>query len=264
MQTKEEMEKAILEAHQTLRSLMQEYHASGIGTVDELHYAYYYTPNKIIVEELISELDCFYQKKNPSQKERQSAGYKLEELALAVFYGLRGWSSIKNYQSSTAQYDLLMSGSGLDWQTTLDLLPLSQSKSLSSVVVEAKAIKSSVSDAQFSRLCSIMQSNHKKTSVLGIFLTLNGASGFSSKKAQRKIGSSRLRQLIFYAETSKPIVVLDIHDIRKLSENGSLLRIIERKIKDIEEQTGLPVFSEPSKEVLLPKNLEELYKKLDS
>jgi len=233
---------------------------------DSIYYADYYTPNKPLVQELIDEINCFYRKNRPSQKDRRDAGYKLEELALAVFHGLSGWFSIKSFQSSTAQYDLLMSGEGPEWEDILQLLTIDPRKYAVSIVVEAKATKARVDDAQFARLCSLMQNNLKKRSVLGIFFTLNGASGFpiDDTKAVKSIGYSRLRQLLFYAETNKPIVVLDIHDIQQLTENGSLLRILSRKIMEIEEQTGLPTCKEKIKEVLLPENLEKLYKKLNS
>lgn len=255
-------EEEMLEAFQKYRLKVKQYGQQG-NDFDLIHYAYYYKPDPVLVRNLINEIEEFHQKKRPTQKDKQLAGYKLEELSLAVFHGLKGWDSIKSYQSPTAQYDLIMSGNGLHWKSVLDLLPLDLPSHSSSIVVEAKATKTKVSDAQFSRLCCLMQQNLNKTSVIGIFLTLNGATGFSGNMRLRNIGQCRLRQLIFYAETRKPIVVLDINDIRSLSEPGSLLKILSIKIKEIEEQAGLSFFDEVVKEVVLPKHLEELYKKLD-
>lgn len=253
-------EKEILEAFQKYRLKVNQYSQQG-GNFDLIHYAYYYKPDSALVKNLIDEIEKTYQKKRPTQKDKQLAGYKLEELTLVIFHGLKGWDSIKNYQSSTAQYDLLMSGNGLDWQSTLGLLPLNVPSHSSSIVVEAKATKAKVNDPQFSRLCCLMQQNLKKTSILGIFLTLNGATGFPRNNVLKNVGQCRLRQLVFYAETRKPIVVLDLNDIRKLSEPGSLLKILNAKIREIEEQTGLPA-TEDIKEVALPKHLSSLYEHL--
>jgi hypothetical protein len=253
-------EEEVLEAFQKYRSKVNQYSQQG-SNFDLIHYACYYKPDSILVKNLINEIEELYQKKRPTQREKQLTGYKLEELTLAIFHGLKGWDSIKNYQSSTAQYDLLMSGNGLDWQSTLGLLPLNVPRHSSSIVVEAKATKAKVNDPQFSRLCCLMQQNLKKTSVLGVFLTLNGATGFPKSETLKNIGQCRLRQLVFYAETRKPIVVLDINDIRKLSESGSLLKILNAKIREIEEQTGLPT-PEDIKEVALPKHLSSLYEYL--
>lgn len=257
--SQEEWEKDLMEAHQKYRKLMQEGKDKGYE-YDLIYYSTYYRPKRDFIEELIVEIDSFFQKSKPTQKARIEAGYKLEELALAVFHGLKGWFSVKNYQSSTAQYDLLMSGEGVDWQNTIGLLPLNLPSHSASIVVEVKATKKLVSDPQFARLCSLMQNNLKTSAVLGVFFTLNGASGRS--KNINNVRFSQLRQLLFYADTGKPIVIFDINDIRQLSRNGSLLRIISRKISEIEEQTRLPPSCNELEEVILPEHLMETHRKL--
>ncbi|MFG6107676.1 hypothetical protein U2F10_35970 [Leptothoe sp. EHU-05/26/07-4] len=263
-QNREELEKDVIESFQNFREKIHQYRKDFGHNYDLLHHSYFYSPDKVLVKELIDEIDSYYQKPRPTQKERQLAGYKLEELTLAVFHGLRGWSSIKSYRSASSQYDLLMSGEGLDWKTALSLLPLKIPEHLTSIVVEAKATKAKVNDAQFARLCSIMQTNLKNTSILGVFFTLKGASGFANqgKKTSQNVGNARLRQLLFYIDTGKPVIVLDINDIRTLAENGTFLRIIGRKIQEIEELTGLPTSAESIAEVVLPENLRKLYERL--
>lgn len=168
-QTKEELEEEIMESFQDLRAKMHVYNRKYGCNYDQLHYAYFYSPDVILVKELIDEINVYYRKSKPTQKEKQSAGYKLEELALAVFHGLKGWSSVKSYRSASSQYDLLMSGDSLEWKTMLSLLPLTIPEHSTSIVVEAKATKAKVNDAQFSRLCSIMHVSLENTSILGIF-----------------------------------------------------------------------------------------------
>lgn len=252
----------ILEASEYLQNRMDEARKRGYD-ISSLYFAHHYIPHEI-VKDLIDEIDCFFNKNKPTKKQRQDAGYKLEELALATFSSLKGWSSVKSYQSANAQYDLLLSGEGPEWENALSLLPLKLPQHTTSIVVEAKATKRKVNDAQFARLCSLMHTNLDTTSVIGVFFTLKGASGFSTRdgKSPRNIGNARLRQLMFYAKTGKPIVVFDIHDIRTLSRNGSLLKLISHKIKDIEELTGLPTHLENWNEVLLPSKLQELHDKL--
>ena len=255
----EEFSRAVLSAHRTLRDLLKEGQEQGYE-LDEMHFSFYYTPRRDILSRVIQDIESHVAKPKPTQAESKQAGYKLEELALVVFHGLKGWSSLKSYQSAGPQYDLLISGSGVEWTTALTMLSLELKEGSSTILVEAKATKSKVSDQQVARLCSLIETNLSTSSALGIFFTLNGASGFpkSGVQKQRTAGASRLRQLLFYAKTGKPIVVMDIDDIRSLTENGSLLRILERKIRDIEELTGLPIATQEVREIVLPENLAEL------
>lgn len=259
--SQEELTELIIDSHTVLIKAVTEAHAQNYD-VNDIYFAYYYTPNEKVVTQLIKEIELYVKKTKPTQAESKQAGYKLEELAFAAFYGLKGCCSPKSFQSAGPQYDLLITGEGPLWNVILStLLPDANG---ATIVVEAKATKAPVSDQQFSRLCSIMETNMPKTSALGMFFTINGASGFPKvgKPKQRTVGAARLRQLLFYARTSKPIVVLTIEDIRYLAQNGSLLRILKRKIRDIEELTGLPTEPENIDEVVLPKNLKALREKL--
>ena len=260
--SKEELEREIVTSFTIFKTALGEMLSQGhkVSSINSLYSAFFYTPDRNIVARILEEIESHVSKLNPTQAESKQAGYKLEELTLAVFHGLKGWFSIKSYQSAGPQYDLLIAGNGAEWDSALSMLSLELSTGTSTIVVEAKATKGKVSDQQFARLCGLMETNLHVTSALGIFFTLNGASGFptSNSKRKRTVGSSRLRQLLFYARTKRPIVVLDINDIRTLTENGSLLRILERKIRDIEELTGLPIFQEDVQEIDLPNHLENL------
>ena len=70
---------------------------------------------------------------------------------------------------------------------------------------------------------------------------------------------ARLCQVIYYASSRKKVVVLDEHDIFELNQNGSLIKILIRKVKEIEELTGLPTGSvNDLVDIDLPDYLQEL------
>ncbi|NET61013.1 MAG: hypothetical protein F6K47_34255 [Symploca sp. SIO2E6] len=197
---------------------------------------------------------------NPTQSERIRGGELLEQIAFLVFQGLKGATSFKSFQSPGPQYDLLVSGDQLEWLCVCKLLYLKENQR--GIVVEAKAIKKALPDKQFARLCSIMELNLSSTVGLGVFFTLNGASGFPKNESsrQRSIRDCRLRQILFHAKTQKFIVVLDKNDIFELGKNGSFIQLLSRKIRDLCELSGLPTTSicEP-KEIDLPNHLKPLY-----
>jgi len=213
-------------------------------------------------EKLSDYLDKLYnytQSTKPTLKQTQEAGKLLEQIVLLVFKGLQGVQSIKSFQSAGPQYDLLVSGDNLRWLTVCRLLYLNTDKR--DIVVEAKATKSSLPDKQFARLCSIMDLNLTGSGV-GIFFTLNGATGFpkSGSSRQRAVSDCRLRQIIFHAKTNKMIIVLDKNDIFELGKNGTLIQIIIRKIRDLFELSGLPTTpAEEFSEIDLPIHLKSLY-----
>jgi hypothetical protein len=112
-----------------------------------------------------------------------------------------------------------------------------------------------------------MELNISTTVGLGVFFTLNGASGFpqSDDSRLRSIRDSRLRQVLFHAKTQKLIVVLDKNDIFALGKNGTLIRILARKIRDLCELSGLPTPPvDQIEEIDLPPHLKQLYKTPDS
>ncbi len=190
--------------------------------------------------EYIKQLEEFTQLQNPTLLQSKKGGELLEQIAFLVFCGLRGATSIKSFQSAGPQYDLLVSGDQLAWLTICKLLYLKENQR--GIVVEAKATKAALPDKQFARLCSIMELNTSSTVGLGVFFTLNGATGFprNVNARQRNISDSRLRQVIFHAKTQKIIIVLDKNDIFGLGKNGTLIQTLIRKIRDLCELSGLP------------------------
>lgn len=220
-----------------------------------LSYLYIAKPS---LSDYLGKLETFLILKSPSRKEKQDAGYLLEKIALLSFSGLKGYTSVKSFQSAGPQYDLLISGDTTDWIVLCKCLNMNER--CDCILIESKAITDTVDDSQFARLCNIIDINLTQTGI-GVFFTLNGASDFPNSNAprQRKIGNARLRQALFFAKTCKPIIVFDKTDILTLGKNGSLPKIIKRKIKDIQELSGLtctPV--ENYIEVDLPPYLSDL------
>jgi hypothetical protein len=220
--------------------------------------SYLYQADKRL-SDYLEKLDKFTQLIKPTLQETQEAGKLLEQIVLLVFKGLKNVQSIKSFQSAGPQYDLLVSGNDIGWLQVCKLLYMDISQR--DIVIEAKATKSPLPDKQFARLCSIMDLN-LKGSGLGIFFTLNGATGFPEpgNSRQRSIRDCRLRQIIFHAKTNKMIVVLDKNDIFELDKNGALIEVLARKIRDLFELSGLPTTpAEEFDEVDLPNHLKTLY-----
>jgi len=128
------------------------------------------------------------------------------------------------------------------------------------IVIEAKAKESKIQDKDFARLCNIMELN-LSGSGLGVFFTLNGATGFpkDSSQRQRSLRDAKLRQVLFNAKTGKMIIVFDKEDILSLAKNGCLINLITRKIRDLSENTGLPLVPITLEEVDLPEHLKALH-----
>ncbi|MHC4619267.1 MAG: hypothetical protein ACYTEQ_16100 [Planctomycetota bacterium] len=201
--------------------------------------------------------------------EGEEPGKLMEEIAYLAFRCLSGKNSIKSYQSFGPQIDLAITGSSPIWNKFVEYLHLTPTHR--TIVVEAKNLgadtKSSgkVTDAQFSRLCHILQNHFSGTSALGVFVTRFGASGFpqanlaeQETSRQRVLRDAQATQIIFHARTSKYVVVLDHNDIQKLAEPGTLPRILEAKIRAVEEWTGLPVeFDHELQQVDLPAHLAQ-------
>lgn len=202
-----------------------------------------------------------YQAWKAGKKNDVEAADLMERIAILAFRCLKGHNEIKSYTSYSHQHDLLISGSGPDWSIIMQFLLQSTSSGARSILIEAKNIKGRVGDPQFSRLCSILENKFDVTCQLGVFLTRKGASGFpikSSSERQRSLRDSRATQVIFHAKTRKFVVVLDDNDIESLTEKGALIRILEKKIRDVEEVTGLRTFEdkvEDFEEIDLPPRL---------
>jgi hypothetical protein len=220
--------------------------------------SYLYNTKPSLHDHLI-KLETFLTLTSPSKKERQDAGYLLEKIALLAFSGLKGYTCVKSFQSAGPQHDLLISGDALKWSTLCKTLNMNDR--CDCILIESKATENKVDDSQFARLCNVIDLNLTQTGI-GVFFTLNGASDFPepNKPRQRKIiGNARLRQALFFAKTGKPIIVFDKTDILMLGKNGSLPSIIKRKIRDIQELSGMPCAPvETYIEVDLPSHLLNL------
>lgn len=194
-------------------------------------------------------------------REGEDAGQLMEEIALLTFRCLKGWESIKSYQSYAQQHDLVISGSKSSWFVLMRYLHLPREGR--TIVVEAKNLADRVSDSQFSRLCGIIQNKFAETCHLGIFFTRSGASGFpnpseleEAESRQRRLRDARATQILFHAKTGKFVVVLDHEDLQRLTQKGALPRILEAKIRDVEEAGGLSLqFNENWTEIDLPPHL---------
>ncbi|MGJ5628229.1 hypothetical protein [Nostoc sp. CALU 1950] len=222
--------------------------------------SFLYTVKDSRLSKYLEQLKDFTQLKNPTLPQSKQAGELLEQIVCLVFRGLQGATSFKSFQSAGPQYDFLVSGDQTAWLYVCNQLYLKENQR--GIVIEAKATKERLPDKQFARLCSILDLNLSSTVGLGIFFTLNGAAGFpqSGDTRQRAISDCRLRQVIFHAKTQKRIVVLDKNDIFELGKNGSLIQILVRKIRDLDELSGLPTTSvEQTQEIDLPDHLKHLY-----
>ncbi len=239
--TKDETDKMIGKAIEILSNLDS---SDQLGDEKNALISYFYSPHKKLdtyLEKLKDEIEisALPRNKRPSNHHNE-IGKLLEQIAYICFSSLKGVSSIKSYQSAAGpQYDLLISGDDLPWMYLCKMLHIKfESRD---ILVEVKATKKKVNDQIFSRLCSLLDMNLFNTTQLGVFFTLNGATGFPQKDStqrQRKIGDSKLRQLMFLVGKNKFIVVLDKDDIDELNKAGSLVKIILRKIEDIEQVTG--------------------------
>jgi len=193
----------------------------------------------------------------------EDPGELMEEIACLAFRCLKGWSSMKSFQSYGPQHDLVISGSSPAWGLFMEYLHLPPTGR--TILVEAKNQDDRVSDSQFSRLCSIVGTKYRETAHLGVFFTRNGASGFptgadpdSSEVRQRSLKDARATQVIFHAATRKFVVVLEDGDLQRLTEVGALPRILEAKIRDVEDTAGLPPqFNENGTETDLPPHLSQ-------
>jgi len=212
--------------------------------------SYLYVPDTRISGHL-QELKDYILIKSPTDTQRKNAGNLLEKIVALTFCGLRGLTSIKSFCSASCQYDLLVSGDTEEWEPLYRLLYMKDNQR--DIVIEAKCTKAKVNDQQFARLCSLMEVNLFTTTGLGIFFTLNGATGFPKRgqtERQQKLSDARLRQALFHARTGKTVVVLDAQDIFELDKPASLIQILTRKIRDVEHLSGL--VTEPCSDIFTP------------
>lgn len=196
----------------------------------------------------------------------EDRGRLMEQIGLLAFRCLKGWQSIKSYQSYAPQHDLVISGSGGLWFVLMACLHLPISGR--TILVECKNLENTVSEAQLARVCSIVDCKFPNTCHLAVILSHSTASGFPARdsagmqqrkpRRSRSLRDARATQVLFHAKTAKYVVVLDHHDIQALSEPGGLPRLLEAKVRDVEEVSGLPLeFDEDWKEIDLPPHLSQ-------
>ncbi|MDZ8025819.1 MAG: hypothetical protein RMX35_27865 [Nostoc sp. DcaGUA01] len=249
MQSQDELVESIINAMDSLES--------GNPALNKLASYLYKVDNKL--SDYLDKLKSFTELQTPTRKQTQEAGKLLEQIVVLLFKGLKGVQSIKSFQSAGPQYDLLVSGDDIGWKGVCKTLYIEWENR--DIVIEAKATQSPLEDKQFARLCSIMEHNLRGAG-LGIFVTLNGASGFPKRDSarQRAVSDCRLRQIIFHAKTNKIIVVLDKEDLFELTKNGALIEILTRKIRDVSELSGLTTTpAEQFQEIDLPAHLKMLH-----
>ena len=207
---------------------------------------------------LLAEFEAYTRVAKPKKKELQRAGVLLEQIAFIVFDCVRGRGPIKSYPSAGPQHDLLVTGNEVGWESFVSYVRLDPSKR--GVLVECKATKDPVGDPTFARLCAVLHHNFDTQGGLGVFFTISGASGFPrpGTPRQKHLTNARLRQVLFYARCRTPIVVLDRDDILTLGARGSLVELLESRIRDIEELSGVPVDPGPTSEIDLPAHLASL------
>lgn len=206
----------------------------------------------------ISEINDSKCTKSRKTQLRRECGILMEQVAYLVFSGLRGAENFKSFQSAGPQYDLVISGDNPNWLTMCKIFYMSTD--CRDVLVEAKAREGKVSDQQFSRVCNIMNLNLRNVG-MGVFFTLAGATGFADNpnKRQRSLKDAKLRQALFHAQTGKKVIVFNAQEIFSLCQNGSFPKLTIRKIRDLNENTGLPIQDVEVEEVDLPAHINSLH-----
>jgi len=203
-----------------------------------------YRPDEDLKKCVIEYTNWVREVQNPTIDKKRNKELKLvggqlmEKIAYLSFRCLVGKGAIKSYQSSSGpQHDLVITGSSPHWKLLIALLRLKMDK----VVLEAKNTDGVVTDAQFSRLCFIVENKFQNQCQLGIFFTRQGATGFpkTNDKRQRILKDAKATQIIFHAKTGKYIIVFDHEDIVKLILPGALPSLIRSKINDVEDVSGL-------------------------
>lgn len=226
--------------------------------VGNIKFFSYFNPIDPQLPSLLDYFQALLNVQNPTRQQLQERGKVLEQIACLVFSKLSGCTIVKSFQSAGPQYDLIVSGDDLKWKFIVESLFIPFEKR--DILIEAKVRNQRLPDKDFARLCSIMEHNLTSTG-LGVFLTLQGATGFpkNSQSRIRGVSDCLLRQIIFHAKTGKYIVVLDKQDIFSLAQPGSLLLLLSRKIRELQQLSGLP--TQPIQnlnEIDLPDYLENI------
>jgi hypothetical protein len=212
-----------------------------------------YTPDSRIAG-LIGSLGEIARNKDVTSEERRQAGELMEQVAFLALGGLRGSDVVKSFRSSGPQIDLLVNGSTAAWRLLCSTIRIDVDKR--GILVEAKARKTKVDDQDFARMCALLESTSTTCSV-GVFFTLHGATGFSAKE-RAGLKHARLRQVLYFARCKTPVVVLNLEDLRMLDQPGSLVRLLEQRVREIEELAITPSIPAVSVEFELPPHLAAL------
>ncbi|ANV83714.1 hypothetical protein AWQ21_04555 [Picosynechococcus sp. PCC 7003] len=250
-----------IDAYQLLDQSLKACSEQGIDRL-EVFDRHFYEPHEILTE-LLLEFKNFLESQYSSPEEKQNAGYLLEKIAILSFGSLKGYNNLKAYQSMSAQYDLLISGNSPEWESLFSILRIDDLPK--GILLEAKATNGKINDSQFSRLCSLIDHNFSKSVGLGIFFSINSLSGLPEEREQRlrKASDGYLKQIIFYCKTKIPIIVLDKEDILQLDKPGSLIKILDRKIRELEEMTGTKIEPIQSKVIDIPPKFNDVLKWLE-
>lgn len=211
---------------------------------------------------LLKKVDGLMKKKAKgtlSAAQKRTLGYTLEKVVLLSFQGLVGINAIKSYQSAGPQHDLLVKGIDELWRAVCQTINLPEPGGM---LIESKATTDKVGDKEFERLGNIVTHHFRNTVAIGIFFAIEGATGFPRSGQVTRSASLKaacLTQAVIYYSANKPIVVLDWTDIRTLDQPGALLTLLERKVREIEEMSGLREPPPPKPvSVDLPKHLKPL------
>jgi len=197
-------------------------------------------------------------------KRTEDAGQLMEEIALLTFLSVKGEKSLKSFQSYGPQVDLSVTGSDGNWRILCSHLRIDWNQR--TICVEAKNINDKVDDQQFGRFCSIVEHMFRNDCLVGVFFTRSGASGLPEESdtatsltiRKRGLRDAAATQLLFHARTRKYVVVFDDLDIRSLTVRGSFVQVLNKKLRQVEEWTGLPSsFTEKYVEVDLPRHLRK-------
>lgn len=194
-----------------------------------------YQPDQLLLERL-NDYELWYVSRTD-----EDPGQLMEEIAFLAFRCLIGHDSIKSGQSEGPQHDLIITGSSHLWRLLIETLhlPVEGRK----ILIEAKNTDDKIDDAQFSRLCFILEHKFQNQCHLGVFFSRERATGFPEPgtSQQRVLRDARATQILFHAMTRKYVVLLNHDDILRLGEVGSLPRLLEARIRDIEDRLGTEV-----------------------
>lgn len=178
--------------------------------------------------------------KQRTRTERACAGKLLESITALAFAGLRGVSRMEQVKTKAAEYDLVVSGSRIDPSWDAVCRALKFKKNRDTILVEVKAIRPTVSDAQFLRFCALIDAHFKSDVGLGVFVTLNGASGFpgTPKHIPSGLRDAYMHHALYYARRRVPVVVLRYEHVMQLGSAGALLNVLVEEIYETKLLAG--------------------------